>query len=742
MAFKGVTQETLSTNRELELAEEFAEHTGSSIFLTGRAGTGKTTFLQTFQRNTAKRMVVTAPTGVAAINAGGVTLHSFFQLPFGPFVPGSEAYEGGGHRRFRFSKEKRRIIQSLDLLVIDEISMVRCDLLDSVDAVLRRLRRSSLPFGGVQLLMIGDLHQLSPIAKQDEWQILSRFYDSPYFFSSNALCQAQLITVELEHIFRQSDRDFIRLLNQVRDNTLDRDSLEILNRRCFPGFVPEMDQGYITLTTHNRNAGAINEKRLASIPKAEYSFAADVSGEFPHHVSPAPETLRLKKDAQVMFLRNDASGEKRYYNGRIGKVTGIFDNTIRVLCPGESEEIVVEPVSWENIAYGIDETTGEIKEKIIGKFEQYPLKPAWAITIHKSQGLTFERAVIDVGQAFTHGQVYVALSRCKTLEGMVLSCPISCDGIEPDPAVVAFNTRARQNPPSKTQLEMARMTWQHQLLLDLFDFQALAGRLNYLVRLAASNPNTIHVSGVADLSGLEQSASRDIFTVSGKFSNQLAALFRENRLPESDDWILERLNKASLWFQARFDEILSPAMASLFLETDNVDLGKKAAAVLNTLKKDINVKLAGVKSLEKGFSSSGLLRAMAVAELEFQPEKRKKEQVPGYTESDIEHPGLFTALRQWRTKKAEAQGVPNYQVMHQRVLIQIAVTLPDSIAKLEKISGVGKKTIERYGGELVDMVCAYCTENGIDPGQVSLPEKKEKQERVSAKTGSHSGGGT
>ncbi|HDL89923.1 MAG TPA: helicase, partial [Thermodesulforhabdus norvegica] len=294
-------------NHELELANDFVQYTGCNIFLTGKAGTGKTTFLHNLHKNTAKRMIVTAPTGVAAINAGGVTLHSFFQLPFGPFVPGSEAYERNKQRRFRFSKEKKRIIQSLDLLVIDEISMVRADLLDAVDAVLRGHRRNNQPFGGVQLLLIGDLYQLSPVAKQDEWHLLEQYYESVYFFSSKALNLTELITIELTHIFRQSDARFIKLLNRVRDNRLDESSIADLNLRYIPNFTPGEDQGYITLTTHNRNAESINQTRLDGLPKREHRFKAEVSGDFPEHNYPTLATLMLKEGAQVMFVRNDPS---------------------------------------------------------------------------------------------------------------------------------------------------------------------------------------------------------------------------------------------------------------------------------------------------------------------------------------------------------------------------------------------------------------------------------------------------
>jgi len=401
-------------NHELQLADNFVRHTGCNIFLTGKAGTGKTTFLRNLHRNTAKRMIITAPTGVAAINAGGVTLHSFFQLPFGPFVPGSEAYESGKQRQFRFSREKKQIIKSLDLLVIDEISMVRADLLDAVDAVLRRHRRNNLPFGGVQLLMIGDLHQLSPVVKRDEWQLLKQYYRSVYFFSSNALDNTELVTIRLKHIYRQSDPYFINLLNRVRDNRLDASTAADLNRRYIPGFEPDEDLGYITLTTHNRNADSINQTRLSALTGRKYSFRAEISGDFPEYIYPTPADLLLKEGAQVMFVRNDSSAEKLYYNGKIGKISAISNENISVVCPGSPKEIVVEPVTWENIKYTVNKETGEIQEEITGEFRQYPLKLAWAITIHKSQGLTFDRAIIDARAAFAHGQVYVALSRCKS----------------------------------------------------------------------------------------------------------------------------------------------------------------------------------------------------------------------------------------------------------------------------------------------------------------------------------------
>ena len=717
------------TNHELQLANDFVQNTGCNIFLTGKAGTGKTTFLRNLHKNTAKRMIITAPTGVAAINAGGVTLHSFFQLPFGPFVPGSETYERNKQRQFRFSKEKKRIIKSLDLLVIDEISMVRADLLDSVDAVLRRHRRNDLPFGGVQLLMIGDLHQLSPVAKHNEWQLIRQYYESIYFFSSNALENTQLLTIELKHIYRQSDAGFIRLLNRVRDNRLDESTIADLNQRYISNFTPDENQGYITLTTHNRNADAINQTRLQALTGKEHHFKAQISGDFPEHIYPTPATLKLKEGAQVMFVRNDPSAQKLYYNGKIGRVIKISGKNISVTCPEDPENIKVEPIIWENIKYMLNDENKEIEEDIIGKFEQYPLKLAWAITIHKSQGLTFEKAIIDAKAAFAHGQVYVALSRCKTLEGMVLSSPISSKGIETDKAITHFSENTGQDEPSENRLQAAIISYQQQLLLDCFNFQPLRNRLNYLARLLLGNVRVLQISGIADISQLEKTAVKDIFVVSDNFKRQLRTIFVDGNLPESDAAVLERISKASAWFQDKYTIIFGESFQKLQVETDNTELRKKINNALNNLKQEIAVTLAGVQSCEKGFSPSGYLRAVSNAQIDFIPEKRKKSRLPDYTESDVDHPELFQTLKDWRSSKAKEKAVAHFQILHQQVLIQIVVCLPDNTADLKQINGVGKKTMEKYGEELLELVLAYRKKYGID--KVALPEPKKPAQKIS-----------
>ena len=709
-----------SVNPELQLADEFVKDTGCNIYLTGKAGTGKTTFLHNLKKKSPKRMIVTAPTGVAAINAGGVTLHSFFQMPFGPFVPGSETTA-----RHRFNKEKVNIIKSLDLLVIDEISMVRADLLDGIDAVLRRYRRSNLPFGDVQLLLIGDLHQLSPVVKDADWRILSQYYDSPYFFSSNALSQTELISIELQHIYRQDDNHFIKLLNRVRDSKLDSATLASLNTRHIEGFADtdKKGEGYITLCTHNSNADAINASRLQKLKQEIHRFDAEVEGEFPEHSFPTAVSLEVKPQAQVMFVRNDSSPEKRFFNGKIGKITRITGKNIWIQCPDDFDEIMVEPATWENIEYSLDQETLEITESKIGAFVQYPLKLAWAITIHKSQGLTFDRAIIDAQAAFAHGQVYVALSRCRTLEGMVLSSPLSPRAIKTDRAVLQFIEQAGANVPTAEKLALAKIRYQQQLLLECFDFKELQVLFSRLLSIVDRNPELIRILGAGDLHELRQKTVNEISTVGANFRRQLHGLFTEHVLPADDPVILERTQKASAYFQEKFEEGIGQHVEHLQIETDNKEIRKKAKNICKRLHEETVVKQAAVKCCSTGFSSSQYLRAISSAEITAAPKKmredRQTKNAATYSEADIEHPELFEILREWRSTKAKDNGVPHYQVLHQKTLIQIVVNLPNTLKALMTIKGIGKKLAERYGQELVAMVSDYRENNNI--AEVILP---------------------
>ena len=472
----------MEMNEESILAWNIIEKTNANLFLTGKAGTGKTTFLKRLKELSPKRMIVLAPTGIAAINAGGMTIHSFFQLPFSPYVPGT-TFGSGEQKRYQFSKLKRNIIRSIDLLVIDEISMVRSDLLDAVDSVLRQYRkRHDLPFGGVQLLMIGDLQQLAPVVTPQEERLLGQHYDTPFFFSSNALKQVGYLTIELKKVYRQQDEQFISLLNQIRENKASEATLQALNQRYIPNFVPPKEGNYIRLTTHNAPAQYINEQQLAALPAQSFSFTADIEGDFPETSYPADFKLTLKPGAQVMFIKNDP--QHRFYNGMIGEVIGVRTDEdgskITVRSKDSGEEFDLEKMEWTNAKYTLNEKTKEIEETVEGKFMQYPLRLAWAITIHKSQGLTFEHAIIDASHSFTHGQTYVALSRCKTLEGMVLSQPLSRGAIISSQTVDAFTSQLAA--PSQEQISSLELQYIIYCISELFDFYSIRASYEHLMR--------------------------------------------------------------------------------------------------------------------------------------------------------------------------------------------------------------------------------------------------------------------
>lgn len=419
-------------NFELDVARFIVEKTDMSLFLTGKAGTGKTTFLREVVRYTKKKCIVLAPTGIAAVNAGAMTIHSFFQFGLGPFVQGVIEPKSD----FRINKSKLELIRHLQLLIIDEVSMVRADLMDHIDVELRRIRRNSKPFGGVQLLMIGDLQQLPPIAHGGEDELLRQYYKTLYFFSSAALKSMKYSCIELKNVYRQTDRHFIDILNHARDCTLTSQDISDLNARYIPGFSPKPEDGYIRLMTHNRQVDYVNETELEKLDSKPYTFVAAVTGTFPEESYPTADSLTLKKGAQVMFIKNDP--ERRFINGTLGEVKSIDKNSIAVRLAESGTVINVEPMEWQNIRYQFDEESKEISSKQIGRFKQYPLKAAWAITVHKSQGLTFDKAIIDVHAAFSPGQAYVALSRCRTLDGLVLSSPVSASVFMRDNAVDAY----------------------------------------------------------------------------------------------------------------------------------------------------------------------------------------------------------------------------------------------------------------------------------------------------------------
>ena len=448
-----------------------------------------------------------------------------------------------------------------------------------------------------------------------------------------------------------------------------------------------------------------------------------MEGDFPEYAYPTAATLELKPGAQVMFIRNDGSAEKRYFNGKIGEITGMSQKAVEVRCPGEAGIISVEPTTWENITYSVDPTTAEISQKIIGTFSQYPLKLAWAITIHKSQGLTFDRAIIDAEAAFAHGQVYVALSRCRTFEGLVLSSPLSVPALKADQAIRRFTAEtAGQKPPRQT-LAVAKGRYQQQLLLDCFSFERLGSLLGRLAVLLRSNAQVIQTSGAEAIPEAQRQTYAEICTVGQNFKRQLQGLFNADRLPADDPVICERLFKATVYFQNKFDEVLSPCLENLSFESDNKEIRKKINNTLKLLREEAAVKLAGIKSCREGFSPAGYLRALSAAAISagLDAKKSKPEtETRQYTEADIGHPELFQDLRQWRNRKAAEENLARFQVLHQKTLVQIAVHLPDTLDALKKIKGIGERLAQRYGRELTAMVAAYRNKHGIT--EVFLPE--------------------
>ncbi len=692
-------------NAQLQLALDFVEHTSKNIFLTGKAGTGKTTFLQSLKKRLMKRMIVVAPTGVAAMNAGGVTIHSFFQLPFGPYIPTNvhtPAQKGYDQQIKKFSREKINIIRSLDLLVIDEISMVRADMLDAIDEVLRRYKDRSQPFGGVQLLMIGDLQQLAPVAKEEEWKLLKDYYNTVFFFGSRALQQTEYVSIMLQHIYRQQDNTFIDILNGIRENKLNQALLQHLNTRYKANFSADSREGYITLTTHNWQAQQINELELGKIQAKEYLFKATIDGDFPEYIFPTEQNLILKKGAQVMFVKNDASREKRYYNGKIGTVIDIKEEVILVQGATDKESIYVEKADWHNYKYAIDEQTKEIRETIAGVFSQYPLKLAWAITIHKSQGLTFDKAIIDANAAFTHGQVYVALSRCRSLEGLVLRKPISLNSIISDASITGFTGNVEKNQPTQNALASARQQYQERLLLELFDFRQLKNRLGYCYKLMRDNAGSLAGTFHEDLSKMEKTFVAEVMEVSHKFVQQMKSLGLHEGLAEDNQALQTRVKQASVYFAGKVNTIVLQ-LKTVTIETDNKEVRKTVTAALENLQQEVFIKHASLQACINGFTTQVYLEAKAKASLENAEIKpQKKNQVIEFDKSA--HPELYNRLRKYRDHKAADWNVPAFMVLPIKTLEELTHYQPRTMTELKKIKGLGKKKIEQMGEDILEII--------------------------------------
>jgi len=514
------------------MALKFVNQTSRHLFLTGKAGTGKTTFLRYIKETSHKKLAVIAPTGVAAMNAGGVTIHSFFQLPIGNFLPGENMEDGNFYNRssllkqLRINGNKRKLIQELDLLVIDEVSMVRADLLDAVDLVLQHVRRQHTPFGGVQMLFIGDLFQLPPVVSNDTWGVLKNHYKDPFFFHSHVLQQDPPLYIELKKIYRQKDEIFIDLLNNLRNNCLEKKDIEFLNQYYRHDFKPAVEGEYITLTTHNYRADQINISALEKLPGKLFSFDATVEGDFQEKTVRAEKRLQLKTGAQIMFIRNDKGESSRYFNGKIGTIRRIEEEEIYVTFPDEKLELLVEKETWENVYYKYISETDQIEEEVLGTFTQFPICLAWAITIHKSQGLTFSKAIIDAGNAFAPGQVYVALSRLSSLEGLVLQTPITSAAVSTNAEAIAFSATEPSSEIISIQLKQEQERYIHNMLLRVFNWTSLVESLDaFLMELDHKRLPNERVSKLlfADLvkKATEQRVTAD------KFAKQLEKLLSE-----------------------------------------------------------------------------------------------------------------------------------------------------------------------------------------------------------------------
>ena len=687
-----------------EIAEEFIQLTNCSIFLTGKAGTGKTTMLRQIRQNSLKQIAVVAPTGVAAINAGGTTIHSFFQLPLSPIIPTPEARKSFIAKQ-QVNDVRRKVFRELELLIIDEVSMVRADVLDAIDTVLRHYRfRRNEPFGGVQVVFIGDMYQLPPVCVGDEWELLRRYYESPYFFHSQVIKQQPPIYIELDKIFRQSNQQFINLLNEVRNNQLTPDTFRLLNLCYKPDF--RNVEEYITLTTHNASADAINNDELSKIDAPYYKFMARVDRDFPERNFPTEIELTLKHGAKVMFIANDLSQPRRYYNGKIGEITDINSDEIWVTCDGESEPIKVSLEVWENKSYTLDPKTNQIEEKLLGTFTQYPLRLAWAITIHKSQGLTFDKVVIDAAAAFASGQVYVALSRCRSLDGIVLTSQINPHSLAVDPQIVRYSEQRLPIAELERQVELFKSRYSIQLLTKLFSLEDLMSHTfdfyNY-IKTVLADFNEETAPYLEDLF----TQVNELYGVAQRFIYQL-----NNSNPTDIEFISSRVKAASGYFIPKLDDLLtliesSPAITESKVEaqdyTDRLqsvfEITSQLRHIISGIAEDISV--VNYFNVKQSYRVPTFKVKAYVVEREVNMLK-------------TEHPKLYKMLASWRNDYCKENNIIVYQMFTNKVLVDVSNCLPTEIEHLSKIKGFGKVKIQRYGQDCIDIVRLYCRENGID----------------------------
>jgi hypothetical protein len=725
-----------SSNTLFTLASDLVNHTSKNIFLTGRAGTGKTTFLRYIKENCPKQMVVVAPTGVAAINAGGVTIHSFFQLPLSPFLP--EGFIQGNEAtnrhtllsRLRLNSERRKIIQELELLIIDEISMVRCDVLDAVDLVLRHVRyRSHERFGGVQVLFIGDMFQLPPVTREAEWCVLREYYKSPFFFDSYVMREDPPVYIEFTKIYRQTEERFIGLLNRVRNNEMEEEHLAALHQRFRPGFFGDSSDGYILLTTHNEKARELNAQELEKLPGRLFTYKAAVDGDFPETAFPAAQQLELKVGAQVMFIRNDVEKVRRYFNGKIGVVSELHDEKILVQCKDDDFPIEVGKEKWENIRYTLDRSTRQLNEDVLGSFSQYPLRLAWAITIHKSQGLTFERAVIDAGQAFAPGQVYVALSRCTTLEGMVLHSRIRPNALFADDRIVQFTKNIAPVEELQQQLAEAKKAYQEKVIASLFEFQKPLNNIKELQKYLSEHAPSFNEDVLPWIEELITKLTA-LQTTSEKFHYQLSKLFALTERAEDNIGLQERIKTAASWFMSEIRTV-----TEYVLQSPAVTDSSMHAKEYNDLLREAYIQLAMQNFMLQGFTGKFNIETFHRRKKNFVTPAFPVNAYAGASEKKVEvaHPALYFRLKKLRDTICARKNQPIYYVAGTKTLEEMSNYLPETVDELAQVSGFGKAKAEAFGKDFLAIINEYSQENGLSSTISSKAPKRKRKERTGPK---------